>query len=160
MADCIEDPRPIVHTVSYLPEAVMLVAFRMMICKTRYQKRGLLYMLHLKDPKTWRPQEDGYLRVQYSSCSSLTFLHQYPYLPTAGTTVTMIFTLPTALLGLSSLSFAVPTDGNRPVEPTDWISEPLHEAPVSSMKIRRCLLPLTKIFGYWESFRSCPTFPM
>ncbi|KIN04430.1 hypothetical protein OIDMADRAFT_50290 [Oidiodendron maius Zn] len=58
----------------------------------------------------------------------------------------MIFTFPTALLGLSSLSFAVPTDGNRPVEPTDWVSEPLHEAPISSMKIHH--VPLFQCNSY------------
>jgi hypothetical protein len=70
----------------------------------------------------------------------------------------MIFTLPIALLGLSGLSLAAPTEVKRSVGPTDWVSEPLHEAPLSSMKMRKCLLLFTRDFDAKDGLDHVPIF--
>jgi hypothetical protein len=66
-------------------------------------------------------------------------LHPYPRTLIENSAITMIFALPIALLGLSSLSVAAPAESSTegiPAEPSDWVSEPIQDAPISSMKAR------------------------
>jgi hypothetical protein len=70
----------------------------------------------------------------------------------------MIFILPFALLGLSGLSLGAPTEVKRSVEPTDWVSEHLHETSLSSIKMRRCLQLLTRNFYAEDRLDHVPIF--
>jgi hypothetical protein len=51
----------------------------------------------------------------------------------------MFFTLPVALLGLSSLSSAAPMERRTP-EAVEWLSEPIYYTPAESMHTRMHLV--------------------